>query len=293
MGFEREYDDYVDDYRPWVAPPPSGDPRPSKGDSRLGPNGWETYDGTTWVASTPPVVTPPRVTPPPGGPTTGTRRPSRPGFYEEWDGAKWTEYSDGGPLRSGRGDADADTDFSRSPSLRSLGDLWPEWNPPTYDAQTFTPPPAFSYEDFRAPTMAEAESEPGYEFAATQGRKQVEATKAAQGTYRSGATLKDIYAWASEYAKQNYSGVFDRKLTGYGVNRNNAADAYMTNYGVSRDTFDRNYGSQRDAFDRKYGAYRTGFDSKSRRAELDFSRDWDVYASDRDVKKFLVEHGDD
>lgn len=183
--------------------------------------------------------------------------------------------------------------FGAPPEMRSLDSLWPSWQPPQWQGMTYTPPPLFSYAEFEAPSLADAEAEPGYAFAATQGRKQVEASKAAQGVYRSGQTLKDIYSWASEYAKQNYSGAFDRKLTTYGTNRNNAAENYMTNYGVSRDTFDRNYGSSRDTYDRGFNAYQSGFNSATRKAELDFGRDWDRYASDLDTKKFLVNAGND
>ena len=195
------------------------------------------------------------------------------------------------------------------PNLRSLDSLWPPWNPPQFSGMTYTPPPDFkyadfAYDDFKAPTITEAESEPGYAFAANQGRKQVEATKAAQGVYRSGQTLKDLYSWASEYAKQNYGGAFERKLQTYGTNRNNAfqnyssnrnnaAENYMTNYGVGRDTFDRNYNVSRDVYDRGYNAYQGGFDSQRRRAELDFARDWDLYEADLDTRKFLVNAGND
>lgn len=167
--------------------------------------------------------------------------------------------------------------FGPGPQLRSLDSLWPAWNP-----QSFNAPAPFSYPDFARPSMEDAENEPGYNFAATQGRKGVEATKAAQGVYRSGQTLKDIYAWASEFAKQNYSGVFDRSLRTYDTNRNNAADSYMTNYGIGRDVFDRNY-----------SAYNTGNQGLRQKATLDFGRDWDLYQSDLDTKKFLVGHGDD
>lgn len=179
--------------------------------------------------------------------------------------------------RSTGGVGGIDGGFGPGPQLRSLDSLWPDYNPPRLSA-----PPKFSYADFTAPTLQDAENEPGYAFAATQGRKGVEATKAAQGVYRSGQTLKDIYAWASEFAKQNYSGVFDRALRTYDVNRSNAADNYMTNYGISRDVFDRDYNS-----------YSAGNQSLRRKAELDFGRDWDLYEADRDTKKFLVDAGND
>lgn len=209
-----------------------------------------------------------------------------PGYVWGWTGDHWDMFPAG---NSGAVSGGASTDrdiipttygtgaFGGGPQLRSLSDLWPGWAPPQFSA-----PPAFSYPDFKAPTAEDAENEPGYRFAAEQGRKQVEATKAAQGVYRSGQTLKDIYAWASEYAKQNYGGVFDRQLQVYGTNRNNAADTYMTNYGVSRDVFDRSYQS-----------YLGGFNAERQKAELEYKRDWDLYTSYLDTNKFLVQQGRD
>lgn len=194
------------------------------------------------------------------------------GYYDEVAGV-WVN----GSPRNGRGDTVSNPTLASGSQLRSLSDLWPSWEPPTFGA-----PAPFDYEDFSAPSLADAEREPGYEFAATQGRKHVEATKAAQGIYKSGQTLKDIYSWASEFAKQNYGGVFDRKLRMYDTNRNNAAQNYMTNYGVSRDVFDRGYNS-----------YAGGYDSKRRFAELEFARDWDEAEAQRDTFKTIYSAGAD
>lgn len=74
--------------------------------------------------------------------------------------------------------------------------------------------------------------------------------------------------------------MFDRSLRKYETNRNNAADSYMTNYGVSRDIFDRSYRS-----------YLDDIGGRRRAAELEFNRDWDLYNADLDTKKFLVQEG--
>lgn len=330
-SLERDYSNYYDD---WLRdtggdptygqpePPPPGIPVPAGG---ADPNAW-LYDPN----ATPPIAAP-------GGKEwywngsqwtvrsvqgTPNPTPTGTGGMSEADGRAYDDqhglvggymgpngWVHGSPRSTGGG-GNPTLQFGGGPQLRPLSDLWPMWSPPTFQGMSFAPPPEpfaypeFSYEDFVAPTPDEAEAEPGYAFAATQGRKQVEATKAAQGVYRSGQTLKDIYAWASEYAKQNYGGAFDRKLQAYGTNRGNAfgawqanrdhaADAYMMNYGVSRDVFDRNYGSSRDVHDRNYSSYLGGFDQQRRRAELEFARDWDLYQSDLDTKRFLIGAGAD
>ena len=152
---------------------------------------------------------------------------------------------------------------------------WPDWSPPQFSA-----PPAFSYQDFKAPTLDEAVNEPGYKFAADEGAKRIQNNAAARGNVVSGAAIKDLVKWANDYATQNYNGVYGRGLQTYTTNRNNAADNYMTNYNVSRDVFDRSYNS-----------YSAGDQSRRQKAQLDFQRDWDVYQSDLDTKKFLTTAG--
>ena len=188
----------------------------------------------------------------------------------------------------------------------TLGDMAFNW--PTTSLPTYTPPPAFdypgfsyesyapaqpfSYADFQKPTLEEAQQDPGYEFARTEGLRAIKNRASAMGSANTGGTLKDLMTWGNNFANQNYGNVFDRNLRTYSTNRdnafntwganelaraqaydrnyktaldsyttsrNNAAENYATNYGVSRDTFDRNYRS----------AYDTG-QMNQRQAELTF-----------------------
>lgn len=144
-------------------------------------------------------------------------------------------------------------------------------NYPALNLPRMQAPPAFSYEDFRAPTFEEAQNEPGFDYALKQGIKAYENSKAYTGTYRGGATIKGINDYARNMAAQNYGQVFDRKAQIWDRNRNNAASNYMTNYGVTRDVFDRNYGATKDEFA-----------PKARGTELQFARDWDLFAYEGD-----------
>lgn len=119
---------------------------------------------------------------------------------------------------------------------------------PQFNAPRFNAPPAFSFQDFKAPTMADAENEPGYAFAMEQGRKALENSAAGRGVLRTGGTLKDIFAYGNRLGEQNYGNVFSRAKDTYSLNRNNAAENYATNYGVSRDVFDRNYKAALDEY---------------------------------------------
>jgi hypothetical protein len=245
----------------------------------------------TWASPAP--------SPPPGG-TSGTRPPGAPptqpeGYHgiEYWQqqgyGTNdmfdengqmrpgWTRTADGyayTPVSAPSGGGGGGGFSFSAPSFSRMAD-GPAFAPPKFQA-----PAPFAYAPFAAPTIAEAEQEPGYAFSAEQGRKQLEATRAAQGIYRTGGTLKDIYAWANRFAEQNYGNVYNRSANTYGINRTNAADSYMTNYGVSRDVFDRDY---RGSFD----TYNFG----QRNRELDFSREWDNYLSQLDLQKTLYGAG--
>lgn len=158
---------------------------------------------------------------------------------------------------------------------------WPQFNAPVFDpGPAFQAPPAFSYDPFSAPTLEQAQNEPGYAFAREEGRKALENSAAARGVLRTGGTLKDILGWGNRFAEQNYGNVFNRAATTYDRNRNNAAQNYQTNYGVSKDVFDTNYGQRKDKFAFDYqGAYDT-FQPQQRRAELTFS---DLYNRWRDM----------
>ncbi len=174
---------------------------------------------------------------------------------------------------------------------------FPSFTPPVYSPSQgpfqpgqFKAPPAFSYADFKAPTLEEAQNQPGYQFALDQGRKALENSAAARGVLRTGGTLKDLFSWGDKFGEQNYGNVFNQDLTGYQTNRANAADNYRTNYGISKDVFDTNYGTSKDAYninnqtgletyDRLYQGSIAAFNPNFQAATLKFA---DLYQRDRD-----------
>ena len=101
---------------------------------------------------------------------------------------------------------------------------------PTYNAPTAKTVDPFAYASFQAPTIQDAESQPGYQFGVQQGEQALQQSRAAQGTLRTGGTLKDILDYGRNAATQNYSNVFNQNLSQYATNRGNALDAYNTNY---------------------------------------------------------------
>lgn len=155
----------------------------------------------------------------------------------------------------------------QAPERRPLASL----NYPQFGGPTFTAPPPFAYKDYQLPTSEEIAAEPGFDFALKQGIKAFENSKAYLGTYKTGGTIKGLNDYAHNMAQQNAGNVIDRSMRTYELNRGNAADAYATNYGISRDVFDRNYQSAKDTYA-----------PKAREAELNFARDWDVFAYEGD-----------
>lgn len=113
----------------------------------------------------------------------------------------------------------------------------PNYGPaPQFDA------PNFSFgEEWVKPTMADAENDPGYQFALQQGSKALQMSAAARGHLLTGGTMKDIDKWGQDYATQRYGDVFNRNLTGYN-----------TRFGKAKDTFDRNYAGAKDEFGPRY-----------------------------------------
>jgi len=151
---------------------------------------------------------------------------------------------------------------------------------PGFSGPSFKAPDPFSYQAYELPSLEDAAKEPGYDFAAKEGVKRLEGTKAAQGVYRTGGTLKDIYAWGNKFAEQNYGNVENRARGQYVTNRENAADAYRTNYGVSRDVFDREYTRAKDEYA-----------PKRDEAVINQARSWDEFLAQLETTNNLARYG--
>lgn len=100
---------------------------------------------------------------------------------------------------------------------------------PQFHAPGYTPPPAFSYESFKAPTGETVLNEPGFKFGLDQGLQGLEQSAAARGVLNGGGTLKDVAAWANNYGAQKYGDAYSREASTYGMNRANAFGNYQTN----------------------------------------------------------------
>lgn len=179
----------------------------------------------------------------------------------------------------------------------------PVWQRPAdFTYADFQKPADYTPGTFSLPTLAEAQNAPGYQFAAQEGQKALEGSKAAQGVYRTGGTLKDLYSWTNKFAEQNYGNVVNQNLAAFNTNEGNAASAYKTNlqgaedaYGLNRgnaaSNWTMNYGASRDAFDRNYQGALDEFAPKQDYARLDFARQWSDFLSKLDLQKTILNNG--
>ena len=181
------------------------------------------------------------------------------------------------PYPNGLVDANAPFANGRRPGDPGGGDYggdnfaWPEFNAPRYTpGPKFQAPPAFSYEAFQAPTGDSIYSDPSYTMRRDEGLQAIEHGAASKGLTRLPSTLKALAGWNQDFASREYGNIFDRAGQTYNTNRNNAADTYSLNYGVSRDTWDRGERQGLDAYDRNYKASYDEFQPKQRQAEQTF-----------------------
>ncbi|WLE58395.1 hypothetical protein GIY62_14795 [Burkholderia plantarii] len=97
----------------------------------------------------------------------------------------------------------------------------------------------FSYGAFTAPTAAQAQATPGYQFTLGQGLKAVQSSAAARGLGTSGAALKGASTYATGLADSTYNDVFNRALSTYNTNFNTAQGVFNTNYNSAANNVNR------------------------------------------------------
>lgn len=85
-------------------------------------------------------------------------------------------------------------------------------------------PSSILQQKFKAPTLAEAQQTPGYQFTLQQGTQAVNNSAAAKGGLLSGATLKDLTAYGQGLASTTYQQDFNNDLTAFNTNYNSAAN---------------------------------------------------------------------
>jgi len=75
-------------------------------------------------------------------------------------------------------------------------------------------------QQFQAPTLAQAEQEPGYQFALGQGSKALTNSAAASGNLLTGNTGEALQQYGQQFGEQNYQNVYNRAMQQYQLGYN-------------------------------------------------------------------------
>lgn len=226
----------------------------SKGDKIYGP------DGTFWIDAVRAA----------GGPNGGD------GFY-------WGE-GEGGGGNSAGGDFTIDPTYLSPFEEQFQG---PGAGPDVPDFPEFQYADFEGFDPFTAPTAESILHDPSYQFRRDQGAGAIENSAAARGLLNSGGTLKDLLGYGQQFASQEYGNIWDRdfnlwgtqnqnKLTGYETNRNNAANNFATNYGLTRDRYDLLNQANKTSYDRLWNEYLNRKDTWYRNQNEPFSKQLDL-----------------
>ncbi len=142
-----------------------------------------------------------------------------------------------------------------------------------------------------APTLDEAQNQPGYQFGLQQGLGAYQNSAAARGTLRGGGTLKGLFDYANAAAEQNYSNVYSQNANTYNTNLAAKLGTYTTNWGVTKDVnslgnaaIQQNY---QDAF-QNAGAE---FNPKFQAAQLSFQDMWNRWNATNLLLQHIYDQG--
>ena len=153
--------------------------------------------------------------------------------------------------------------------------------PPQFQAPSYTPPPAFTYAQFQAPTFDQALNDPGFQFVQQMGQRGVERSAAARGVLNSGGTLQDIANFNQSLAESQYGNVFNRNLGAWQQNYNAAVGQYNTNYQTQYlDPYKNAYQSALDTYNPQFSAWQTNTAATQRQNEFDYAGAMDRYKFD-------------
>ena len=140
---------------------------------------------------------------------------------------------------------------------------------PSYDGASspiynFGEVPLFHAPQFSAPTFADAQAEPGYQFRLGTGTNALQNSAAARGVLRTGGTLKDILEYGQKFGSSEYSNVFDRAMRSYSTRYQGAKDEYAP----------------------LFAQYNNRFGAEQTRALAEFQRQMDIYNANLENARF-------
>ena len=113
--------------------------------------------------------------------------------------------------------------------------------PSPFTGSTVPTPSGYTPGTFTAPTAAEAEQDPGYQFALTQGETALQNSAASKGNLLTGGTAKAINDYAQQSAGTQYQNVYARDYNTFAGNEANQQAAYNLNTGYGLQAQNQGY----------------------------------------------------
>lgn len=154
----------------------------------------------------------------------------------------------------------------------------PSFNPPA-----FRQAPAFTYDQFKAPTADDVLADPSYKFRLGEGEQALQGSAAARGLLNTGGTLKDILRYGQQFASNEYGNIYNRDLSTYQTGFNNALNAYGTNYGSQyADPYRAQYQAATDQYAPQMTAYQNQFNATNQNNQLDYQHAYDAFTGEYD-----------
>lgn len=122
-------------------------------------------------------------------------------------------------------------EMPKQPTLgEMLGQQGPIANPGTYTpGDAYNAPDYMAPAPFAAPTAADMQQDPGYQFRLSEGQRALERSGAARGVTNTGGNMKGLLDYGQQAASQEYGNVYGRNLNTYNTNAQNAFQQYSTN----------------------------------------------------------------
>lgn len=124
----------------------------------------------------------------------------------------------------------------------------------TFDPGKFEGPQFKPYAEFnggpafKAPTGADFQNDPGYQFRLEQGQKALERSAAAKGSATGGAAIKAAQRYGQDYASNEYGNVYGRALGTYQTNFGNSLAGWNANSTANTNNFATDFNSRLNQF---------------------------------------------
>lgn len=105
--------------------------------------------------------------------------------------------------------------------------------------------------EFKAPTVADLQTDPAYQFRQEQGQKAIERSAAAKGTLLTGGTLQDVASFADNLASQEFDKLYQRSFGEWKTSYDDSLQQYLLDY-------NRQFGEHQQGFDEALAGYNSG-----------------------------------